>query len=126
MAAAVNMITSSTYYSTSAPKAELLIKMKDMQEQEEEEDSEDELDINLANKKVRSAKPFKFQCPCDGKTLWHCGYVYKMNRVDEIKGLFHMSFCFDPSVFVARADKQPQQEATGVAGGPGESSGGHP
>lgn len=52
MAAAVTMVTSSTYYSTSAPKAELLIKMKDMQEQEEEEDSEDELDIDLANKKV--------------------------------------------------------------------------
>ncbi|CAJ1059895.1 protein Shroom2 isoform X1 [Xyrichtys novacula] len=49
MAAAVTMVTSSTYYSTSAPKAELLIKMKDMQE--EEEDSEDELDIDLANKK---------------------------------------------------------------------------
>ncbi|XP_068175925.1 protein Shroom2 isoform X2 [Antennarius striatus] len=52
MAAAVTMVTSSTYYSTSAPKAELLIKMKDMQEQEpEEEDTEDELDIDLANKK---------------------------------------------------------------------------
>ncbi|XP_065812208.1 protein Shroom2 isoform X2 [Labrus bergylta] len=51
MAAAVAMVTSSTYYSTSAPKAELLIKMKDMQEEEEEEDSEDELDIDLANKK---------------------------------------------------------------------------
>ncbi|XP_034533492.1 protein Shroom2 isoform X2 [Notolabrus celidotus] len=50
MAAANAMVTSSTYYSTSAPKAELLIKMKDMQE-EEEEDSEDELDIDLANKK---------------------------------------------------------------------------
>ncbi|XP_070816937.1 protein Shroom2 isoform X2 [Chaetodon trifascialis] len=52
MAAAVTMVTTSTYYSTSAPKAELLIKMKDMQEQEpEEEYSEDELDIDLANKK---------------------------------------------------------------------------
>ncbi|KAM3620430.1 uncharacterized protein V6R79_023386 [Siganus canaliculatus] len=52
MATAVTMVTNSTYYSTSAPKAELLIKMKDMQEQEpEEEDSEDELDIDLANKK---------------------------------------------------------------------------
>ncbi|XP_061593887.1 protein Shroom2 isoform X3 [Cololabis saira] len=50
MAAAVAVVTSSTYYSTSAPKAELLIKMKDMQEHEEE-DSEDELDIDLANKK---------------------------------------------------------------------------
>lgn len=54
-AAAVTMVTNSTYYSTSAPKAELLIKMKDMQEEEEEEEvenSEDELDIDLANKKV--------------------------------------------------------------------------
>ncbi|XP_027883052.1 protein Shroom2 isoform X2 [Xiphophorus couchianus] len=51
MAAAVTMVTNSTYYSTSAPKAELLIKMKDMQDQEEEEDSEDELDIGLNNKK---------------------------------------------------------------------------
>lgn len=49
------MVTSSTYYSTSAPKAELLIKMKDMQEQNEE-DSEDELDIDLANKKVDTEK----------------------------------------------------------------------
>lgn len=56
MAAAVTMVTSSTYYSTSAPKAELLIKMKDMQEQDEE-DSEDELDIDLANKKVHTEKP---------------------------------------------------------------------
>lgn len=45
------MVTSSAYYSTSAPKAELLIKMKGMQDQEEE-DSEDELDNDLANKKV--------------------------------------------------------------------------
>uniref|UniRef100_A0A1A7X4B4 Shroom family member 2 n=1 Tax=Iconisemion striatum TaxID=60296 RepID=A0A1A7X4B4_9TELE len=51
MAATVTMVTSSTYYSISAPKAELLIKMKDMQEQNEEEDSEEELDIDLANKK---------------------------------------------------------------------------
>lgn len=52
MAAAVGMVANSAYYSTSAPKAELLIKMKDMQEQEvEEEDSEEELDIDLANKK---------------------------------------------------------------------------
>uniref|UniRef100_G3PLN2 ASD2 domain-containing protein n=1 Tax=Gasterosteus aculeatus aculeatus TaxID=481459 RepID=G3PLN2_GASAC len=53
VAAAVTMVTNSTYYSTSAPKAELLIKMKDMQdeEEEEEEDFEDELDIDLANKK---------------------------------------------------------------------------
>ena len=53
MAAAVTMVTSSTYYSTSAPKAELLIKMKDMQEQLEEQDSEDELDVDLASKKVK-------------------------------------------------------------------------
>lgn len=54
MAAAVALVTSSAYYSTSAPKAELLIKMKDMQEQNEDyDDSEDELDMDLANKKVR-------------------------------------------------------------------------
>lgn len=60
-AAAVTIVTSSTYYSTSAPKAELLIKMKDMQEQEEqEEDSEDELDIDLANKKVHFPSSRRF------------------------------------------------------------------
>lgn len=53
-AATGSLVTSSTYYSTSAPKAELLNKMKDMQEDELEEleqDSEDELDIDLASKK---------------------------------------------------------------------------
>ncbi|XP_066503731.1 protein Shroom2 [Hoplias malabaricus] len=51
MAAAVSLVTSSSYYSTSAPKAELLIKMKDMQEQMKEQDSEDELDYDLSSKK---------------------------------------------------------------------------
>ncbi|KAL2089503.1 hypothetical protein ACEWY4_014191 [Coilia grayii] len=51
MAAAVALATSSTYYSTSAPMAELLIKMKDMQQESEEQDSEEELDHDLANKK---------------------------------------------------------------------------
>nr|XP_046155847.1 protein Shroom2 isoform X2 [Oncorhynchus gorbuscha] len=56
VAAAVSLGTSSTYYSTSAPKAELLIKLKDMQEREGleeelEEESADELDHDLANKK---------------------------------------------------------------------------
>ncbi|XP_024260431.2 protein Shroom2-like [Oncorhynchus tshawytscha] len=56
VAAAVSLVTSSTYYSTSAPKAELLIKLKDMQEREGleeelEEESADELDHDLANKK---------------------------------------------------------------------------
>lgn len=50
--AAAFMVPRSSYYNTSAPKAELLIKMKDMQEQLEEQDSEDELDVNLASKKV--------------------------------------------------------------------------
>eukprot|EP00063_Salmo_salar_P030635 XP_014005470.1 PREDICTED: protein Shroom2-like isoform X4 [Salmo salar] len=53
-AATGSLVTSSSYYSTSAPKAELLNKMKDMQEDELEEleqDSEDELDIDLASKK---------------------------------------------------------------------------
>ncbi|KAJ8246992.1 hypothetical protein GJAV_G00257550 [Gymnothorax javanicus] len=51
LAASVGLVTSSSYYSTSAPKAELLIKMKDMQQQIEEQDSEDELDHDLASKK---------------------------------------------------------------------------
>ncbi|XP_059416295.1 protein Shroom2-like isoform X5 [Carassius carassius] len=42
--AATTLVTNSTYYSTSAPKAELLIKMKDMQEQSVEHDSEEELE----------------------------------------------------------------------------------
>ncbi|XP_066477713.1 protein Shroom2 isoform X1 [Tiliqua scincoides] len=48
---AIPLTTNSTYYSTSAPKAELLIKMKDMQQQQNEEDSEDELDHDLSEKK---------------------------------------------------------------------------
>ncbi|XP_054829627.1 protein Shroom2 isoform X2 [Eublepharis macularius] len=52
---AIPLTTNSTYYSTSAPKAELLIKMKDMQQQQlqqqSEEDSEDELDHDLSEKK---------------------------------------------------------------------------
>lgn len=56
VAAAAALVTSSAYYSTSAPKAELLIKMKDMQEQSVEPESEEELeednDMELANKKV--------------------------------------------------------------------------
>ncbi|XP_068165212.1 protein Shroom2 isoform X2 [Antennarius striatus] len=51
LSAAASLVPSSSYYNTSAPKAELLIKMKDMQEQLEEQDSEDELDIDLASKK---------------------------------------------------------------------------
>ncbi|XP_034145647.1 protein Shroom2 isoform X2 [Esox lucius] len=48
------LVTSSSYYSTSAPKAELLNRMKGMQEDELgvlEQDSGDELDVNLASKK---------------------------------------------------------------------------
>ncbi|XP_051909696.1 protein Shroom2-like isoform X3 [Hippocampus zosterae] len=48
---AVSLVPTSCYYNTSAPKAELLIKMKDMQEQLLEQDSEEELDENLASKK---------------------------------------------------------------------------
>ncbi|XP_072470507.1 protein Shroom2 isoform X3 [Notamacropus eugenii] len=54
MPSAISLTTNSTYYSTSAPKAELLIKMKDMQEQQHQqiaEDSEDELDHDLSEKK---------------------------------------------------------------------------
>ncbi|XP_035873157.1 protein Shroom2-like isoform X2 [Phyllostomus discolor] len=51
--AAAFLATNSTYYSTSAPKAELLIKMKDLQEQQEpEEDSSgSDLDHDLSVKK---------------------------------------------------------------------------
>ncbi|XP_053058025.1 protein Shroom2 isoform X6 [Acinonyx jubatus] len=50
--AAMSLATSSTYYSTSVPKAELLIKMKDLQEQQEpEEDSGSDLDHDLSVKK---------------------------------------------------------------------------
>ncbi|XP_047665893.1 protein Shroom2 isoform X4 [Tachysurus fulvidraco] len=51
MAASASLATSSSYYNTSAPKAELLIKMKDMQEQMKEQGSEDELEYDLASKK---------------------------------------------------------------------------
>ncbi|XP_034533577.1 protein Shroom2-like isoform X2 [Notolabrus celidotus] len=51
VSATASLVPSSSYYNTSAPKAELLIKMKDMQEQLEDQDSEDELDIDLASKK---------------------------------------------------------------------------
>ncbi|XP_016403337.1 protein Shroom2-like, partial [Sinocyclocheilus rhinocerous] len=53
LASSVSLVSSSSYYSTSAPKAELLIKMKDMQEHMEEQDSEDELYYDLSNKKVQ-------------------------------------------------------------------------
>lgn len=53
LSSSASLVSSSSYYSTSAPKAELLIKMKDMQEHMEEQDSEDELDYDLSNKKVR-------------------------------------------------------------------------
>lgn len=53
VSAVASLVPSSSYYNTSAPKAELLIKMKDMQEQLE--DSEDELDVDLASKKVTLA-----------------------------------------------------------------------
>uniref|UniRef100_A0ABI0P416 Shroom family member 2 n=1 Tax=Bos taurus TaxID=9913 RepID=A0ABI0P416_BOVIN len=50
--AAAPLATNSTYYSTSAPKAELLIKMKDLQEQQEpEEDLGSDLDHDLSVKK---------------------------------------------------------------------------
>jgi protein Shroom len=51
MPGVVSLATNSTYYSTSAPKAELLIKMKDLQEPEEY--SAGDLDHDLSVKKVR-------------------------------------------------------------------------
>ncbi|XP_051568717.1 protein Shroom2-like isoform X5 [Myxocyprinus asiaticus] len=47
--AATALVTNSTYYSTSAPKAELLIKMKDMQDQSVEHMSEEELEEDNEN-----------------------------------------------------------------------------
>lgn len=56
MPSAMSLATNSTYYSTSVPKAELLIKMKDLQEQQEpEEDSGSDLDHDLSVKKVGKA-----------------------------------------------------------------------
>lgn len=52
LSASASLVPNSSYYNTSAPKAELLIKMKDMQKQLEDQDSEDELDVDLASKKV--------------------------------------------------------------------------
>ncbi|XP_058391399.1 protein Shroom2 isoform X3 [Diceros bicornis minor] len=50
--AAVTLATNSAYYSTSAPKAELLIKMKELQDQQEsEESSGSDLDHDLSVKK---------------------------------------------------------------------------
>ncbi|XP_059943353.1 protein Shroom2 isoform X2 [Mesoplodon densirostris] len=50
--AAASLATNSTYYSTSAPKAELLIKMKDLQDQQEaQEDSGSDPDHDLSVKK---------------------------------------------------------------------------
>ncbi|XP_051563105.1 protein Shroom2-like isoform X2 [Myxocyprinus asiaticus] len=55
LVAATALMTNTTYYSTSAPKAELLIKMKDMQDQSVEHISEEELEedneSDLASKK---------------------------------------------------------------------------
>ncbi|XP_027970796.1 protein Shroom2 isoform X2 [Eumetopias jubatus] len=49
---AASLATNSTYYSTSAPKAELLIKMKDLQQQQDpEDDSGSDLDHDLSVKK---------------------------------------------------------------------------
>ena len=56
MLAAAPLATNSAYYSTSAPKAELLIKMKDLQEQQEPEDSGSDLDHDLSVKKVGRPK----------------------------------------------------------------------
>ncbi|XP_051997532.1 protein Shroom2-like isoform X2 [Xyrauchen texanus] len=47
--AATALVTNSTYYSTSAPKAELLIKMKDMQDQSVEHMSEEEMEEDNEN-----------------------------------------------------------------------------
>uniref|UniRef100_A0A672ILS7 Shroom family member 2 n=1 Tax=Salarias fasciatus TaxID=181472 RepID=A0A672ILS7_SALFA len=79
LSAASSLVPSSSYYNTSAPKAELLIKMKDMQEQLEEQDSEDELDVDLASKKVRLAH-------CDTclevsqLMVWKCPFAFLLQQ----------------------------------------------
>lgn len=86
-AAVVSLVPSSSYYNTSAPKAELLIKMKDMQDQLEEQESEDELDIDLASKKVTcrcnryhpllsSTKYIQFISPKVGKLHAHVPIIF--------------------------------------------------
>lgn len=63
---ATALVTNSTYYSTSAPKAELLNMMKDMQEQSVEHNSEEELEedneSDLANKKVATLEGVQTHC----------------------------------------------------------------
>ena len=86
------MVTSSAYYSTSAPMAELLIKMKNMQQEEEEveeeHDSEEELDIDLANKKVpqwphsftfKVEEPMVKRWEADWFGLWHVGHEWVLS-----------------------------------------------
>lgn len=73
---AIPLTTNSTYYSTSAPKAELLIKMKDMQQQQlqqqSEEESEDELDHDLSEKKVSVPTYLLFKNKSVGEGLYWC------------------------------------------------------
>ncbi|KAK1798008.1 hypothetical protein P4O66_000509 [Electrophorus voltai] len=61
IATPVSLVTSSSYYSTSAPKAELLIKMKDMQEQMKEQDCEDELDLSKKKQELMDSLARKLQ-----------------------------------------------------------------
>lgn len=71
MPAAVSLATTSTYYSTSAPKAELLIKMKDLQDQQEaEEDSGSDADHDLSVKKVGE---LQFQTRTHRLAGWQAG-----------------------------------------------------
>ena len=56
MLAAAPLATNSAYYSTSAPKAELLIKMKDLQKQQKPEDSGSDLDHDLSVERLGRLK----------------------------------------------------------------------
>lgn len=90
----VSLATNSTYYSTSAPKAELLIKMKDLQEQQEpEEDSGSDLDHDLSVKKV--GKP---ECPVGHAQAgrWHTppSPVWTLHHA-HVRG-FVVGFCARP------------------------------
>ncbi|XP_042638949.1 protein Shroom2-like [Orycteropus afer afer] len=62
VATAMSLTTNSTYYSTSAPKAELLIKMKDLQEQQQaEEDSGSDLDLSVKKQELIESISRKLQ-----------------------------------------------------------------
>ncbi|XP_059993722.1 protein Shroom2 isoform X9 [Lagenorhynchus albirostris] len=96
--AAVSLATNSTYYSTSAPKAELLIKMKDLQDQQEaEEDSGSDADHDLSVKKTRFNHGVQYQT-----------FSTRLNNL-----------C------ASGAHREHRSQAAGAAAGAAEPAGGH-